>query len=1070
MKKTLQFALGITLSIILMTASINGYSQGVTTAAIRGIVTGDDGLGLPGATVIATHLPSGTVYGASTRSDGKFNLPNLRVGGPYEVKVTFIGFAEQKQEGLQLSLGQNLTMNFALKEDVAALEEVVVIANSGVIDSDRTGPETRIDNEQLMAMPTISRSASDIYRLSPQSSGNSFGGRNDQYNNFSLDGSIFNNPFGLDAATPGGQTNSQPVSLDAIDQIQVSIAPFDVTQSGFTGASINAVTKSGTNKFSGTVYGFFRNDGMTGSKVSDEEIFVPSLNQIQTGVSIGGPIIKDKLFFFANFELERREDAGSNYVAAGPTRSGSQVSRVTAADLDLVSTTLTGLGYETGPYEGYTHRTDNQKGIIKLDWNINKNHTLSATYNFLDASRDLNAHPSAIGRRGPDLITMQFENSGYQINNKINSGIVELRSIFGNKFSNKLQLGYTYFNDFRNPFSAAFPVLNINEGNRRYIVAGHEPFSINNRLKQTVLQISDNFNIYMGDHTITVGGSFEKFEFDNSFNLGVNEPFPDPDPANPYLGGTFGPGFASVGDFVNYVNAGYMQPIVDHARNTFNTNNSNDSWALAETNVGQLSFYVQDQWQANDNLTLTLGLRIDVPLYFDTPTKIQENIDRKGGLWDPANNSFGNYNPAIEYYETDGTPVFYESTNLPTSGTLFSPRFGFNWDISGTQTLQLRGGTGLFSGRFPFVWIGNQVANPDFFFYNMTDNGFKYPQVWRTNLGVDKMFDNGLTLTADFMYTKDLQAMMVRNFGFKPPTAMLNGVDNRTRYDGSTDRAIDQFGGNTNAYVFTNEAQGYSYNITFEAKKSWKDNMYASLAYNYNKSEDVSSIEAEITSDAFERNPTSVHVNQAVLANSVYGNRNRIVGTFNKKFEYGERWATTLSLFLEYVEGGRFSYAYGGDINNDGVNYNDLLYVPTDNEVDQMTFNTQNDTEANQRSAYKAYLAQDNYLSEIRGQYVERNGGLSPWYSNWDLRILQDMGLGGTNKLQLSIDILNVGNLINSKWGVRQLAFVNQPIDVDVDAANNPTYEFDSSLTSSFSDSFDLASRWRMQIGLRYSF
>ena len=1070
MKKLYQISMFIIVGLFILSSNINADAQGVTTAALRGVVTGDDGLGLPGATVIATHLPSGTVYGASTRSDGKYNLPNLRVGGPYEVKVTFVGFTEQKLEDLQLSLGQSLTINFSLKEDIESLQEVVVTANSGVIGGDRTGPETRIDNEQMMIMPTISRSASDIYRLSPQASGNSFGGRNSQYNNFSLDGSIFNNPFGLDAATPGGQTSAQPISLDAIEQIQVSIAPFDVTQSGFTGASINAVTKSGTNKFSGTVFGFFRNDGMTGSKVSGEDIFVPSLSQTQMGFSVGGPIIKDKLFFFANFEMERREDAGSNYVAARPGLTGSQVSRVTAADMDLVSSTLAGLGYTTGAYEGYTHRTDNQKGIIKLDWNINKNHTLTATYNFLDASKDKNAHPSAIGRRGPDLVTLQFENSGYQITNKINSGIVELRSIFGNQFSNKLQIGYTVFDDSRDPFSDPFPVLNINDAGNRYIVAGHEPFSVNNKLNQRVLQISDNFNIYMGDHTITVGGSFEKFDFDNSFNLGVYEPFPDPDPANPYLGGTFGPGFASVNDFVTYVNAGYMQPIVDHAQTTFDNNNANDSWALAETNVGQLAFYAQDQWQASDNLTLTFGLRVDMPLYFDTSTKIQENIDRKGGLWDPANGSFGNYAPDIEYFDTDGNSVFFESTDLPENGLLISPRFGFNWDASGNKTLQLRGGTGLFSGRFPFVWIGNQVANPDFFYYTMTDKEFKYPQVWRSNLGIDKMFDSGLTLTADVMYTKDLQSMMVRNFGFNLPTATLQGDDNRPVYDSNTDRAFNQFGGTTNAYVFTNEAQGSSFNLTLEAKKSWENNMYASLAYNYMVSKDISSIEAEISGDAFDRNPTSVHVNEAVLANSVYGNRNRVIGSFNKKFEYAERWATTISLFFEYAEGGRFSYMYAGDINNDGVSFNDLLYVPTDTEIDGMAFNTAIDTEANQRAAYKSYIAQDDYLSGIRGEYAERNGSLSPWYSNWDLRILQDLGLSGTNRLQLSVDILNVGNLISSNWGVRQLPINNQPISVSVDAANNPTYGFEAGLSNTFVDSFELASRWRMQLGLRYSF
>jgi carboxypeptidase family protein/TonB-dependent receptor-like protein len=1037
----------------------------VTTASIKGSLVDDSGNKLPGANIIATHMPSGTVYGATTRADGRYNLPNVRIGGPYEIKVSYVGYSNQKVENVQLALGQSLTLNFTMSEDIASLAEVV-ITSSGVMGNDRTGAETRINNEQLMIMPTITRSAADIYRISPQSAGNSFGGRNDQYNNFSLDGAIFNNPFGLDAATPGGQTNAQPISLDAIDQIQVSIAPFDVTQSGFTGASVNAVTKSGTNKFSGTVFGFYRSDAMTGKKVSGEEIFVPSLSQFQTGFSIGGPIIKDKLFFFANFEMERREDAGSNYVASRPGLTGSQVSRVSAADLDLVSSTLAGLGYETGAYENYTHRTDNQKGIIKLDWNINQNHTLTATYNFLDASKDNNAHPSAIGRRGPDLITLQFQNSGYQINNKIQSGKVELKSLFGNKASNKLQFGYTNFNDFRNPFSEPFPVLNIAENGNRYIVAGHEPFSINNKLKQTVLQITNNFNMYLGDHTITVGAAFEKFQFDNSFNLGVYEPF-----GVPYPGGTFNPtGFASVADFVAFANAGSMQPIIDYAKQTFADNEANDTWALAETNVGQLGIYGQDQWQATENLTLTFGLRVDVPLYFDTPTKIEENIERNGGLWDPANNSFGGYDPSIEYFDKDGNSVFFNHTDLPENGTLFSPRFGFNWDVSKEQTLQLRGGTGLFSGRFPFVWIGNQVANPNWFFYNMTDKNFKYPQVWRTNLGIDKALDGGLTLSADVMFTKDLNAMMVRNYGFNTPSDNLNGVDNRERYNSTSDRASDPFGGPTNAYVFTNEGQGSSFNLTLEAKKSWANNMYASLAYNYNRSMDVSSIEAEITSDAFERNPTSVNVNQAVLANSVYGNRNRVVGTFNKKFEYGERHATTVSIFFEYNEGGRFSYMYAGDINNDGVSFNDLIYVPTDAEIDQMAFDTNIDTEANQRAGYKAFIAQDKYLSGIRGQYAERNGSLSPMYSNWDLRVLQDLTLSGTNKLQLSIDILNVGNLISSNWGVRQLPTLNQPISVAVDGANNPTYGFDPALKNSFSDSFELASRWRMQIGLRYSF
>ena len=1039
-------------------------SAQVTTSEIRGSITDETGNGLPGANVIALHVPSGTNYGTSTRADGRFNIPNMRVGGPYTVTITSVGYQDEKFEGIQLKLGQKFDLIVTMRESIEELEGITVTA-AGEIDSYRTGAETTIDNEQLTLMPTISRSASDIYRITPQAAGDSFGGRNDQFNNFSLDGSIFNNPFGLDAATPGGQTNAQPISLDAIDQIQVSVAPYDVTQSGFTGASVNAVTKSGTNQFHGTAFGFFRNNSMTGRRVAGEDVFTPELSQLQTGFSLGGPIVKDKLFFFANFELERRDDAGSNF-RADRGQGGEQVSRVAAADLELVSQTLAGLGYQTGVYEGYIHETNNQKGILKLDWNINDNHTLTATYNFLDASRDLNAHPSAIGRRGPDLITLQYYNSGYEINNQIQSGIVELRSRFGNKYSNKLQVGYTYFNDFRNPFSTPFPVLNINKDGNRYIVAGHEPFSINNRLKQRVFQFTDNFDIYLANHTITAGISLERFSFDNSFNLGVYEPF-----GVNYPGGTFGPGFDSVADFVAYSSTPEMQTVIQHAQNTFDQNNADDSWALAQTNVGQFAIYGQDRWEVSPKFTFTVGLRFDIPLYFNTPELIQENIDRKGGLWDPANNSFGNYNPAIEYYNEAGDPVYFDHTELPKQTPLISPRLGINWDALGDKSLQVRGGTGLFAGRFPFVWIGNQVANPDFFFYNMTDKNFRFPQVWRTNLGIDKSFNKGLILTADFIYTRDANAMMVRNYGFKPASGSLNTTfDQRDRYDSNTDRAVDQFGGATNAYVFTNENQGNSFNMTFEAKKNWDNGMYASLAYNFNKSMDVSSIEAEITSDAFERNPTVNHVNTAVLANSVYGNRNRVVGTFNKKFIYGERWGTTISLFLEYVEGGRFSYTYAGDINNDGVGFNDLIYVPTSTEIDQMNFNPSVGSEQAQRDAFDEFIEQDKYLSSRRGDYAERNGALTSWYSNWDLRLLQDVVLVGSNKLQLSVDILNVGNLINSNWGVRQIAVNNQPISVSVDGAGVPTYGFDTQLTETFANTADLLSRWRMQIGLRFIF
>ncbi|GAA0891850.1 carboxypeptidase regulatory-like domain-containing protein [Fulvivirga kasyanovii] len=1015
------------------------FGQGVTTAAIRGKVTDDAGQGLPGATVIAFHEPTGTQYGTSTRPDGKYNLPNLKVGGPYTVKVTYIGYTEQQQENINLLLGQVLEIDFNLDEDITTLGEVVITGNNETFNSDRTGAAEAFDNAEIRKLPTITRSASDIYRLTPSSDGNSFAGRNDQYNNFSLDGSIFNNPFGLDAATPGGQTDAQPVSLDAIEQIQVAVAPYDVTQSGFTGASINAVTKSGTNEFSGTVFGFYRTDEFTGSKVKGDEVVVGDLKQLQTGISIGGPIVKDKLFFFANFEMERRDDLGSNFVAKNGPQDLINESRVEEANLIAVSDALAAVGYETGAYQGFIHETNNQKGIIKLDWSINSKHTITATYNFLDALKQKPAHPTALGRRGPDATTLQFRNSGYQINNKIHSGLIEWKALFGNKFSNKLQAGFTKFDDSRDPFSSPFPVINIYKDGIPYIIAGHEPFSIHNRLEQNVLQFTDNFEMYFGDHTITVGTSFEKFSFDNSFNLGVYDPFP-------WLiqGGTFGGG-VDINDFLTRAEAGEFDTWKADTEAIFNQNNANDSWALAETNVGQWALYAQDQWLVTDNLTVTAGIRMDLPLYFDTGDNITKNED------------------GVTYYDEDNNPVTFDNTKLPDQTPLISPRVGFNWDIKGDKSIQFRGGSGLFTGRLPFVWIGNQVANPSTGFLNITHPDFQFPQVWRTSLGLDKKLGKGWLATIDLAYTKDINAMLVRDYSLRTPTANLQGVDNRAIYAPSDIVTYD--GGRAANYVFTNSDEGRSFNATFEIERNWDNGIYTSLAYNYLDAKSVSSIESEISSDAFALNPVVGNANEAVLAPSIYGNKHRFVGNANKTFKYGGgKWATTVSFYLEYARGGRFSYTYSGDLNGDGSVLNDLLYIPTDSELDQMNF--VNDA---QREAYRDFIEQDDYLSDNRGDYAERYAVLSPWYSRWDMRLLQDYNLSNGHTIQFSIDILNVGNLISSDWGVREFPTNVQPVGVSV-TNGVPTYSFDGTLTESYTPVTNLLSRWQLQFGLRYSF
>ena len=1032
----------------------------VTTANIRGDVTDGQGEPLFGANVVAVHNPTGTRYGTITNEDGRFNLLNLRVGGPYEVTISYVGFSTQKQEDIYLALGTTYNIEVALMEESQALEEVVVTSDrSGTFGSDRTGAETSVGRREIMRLPTISRSTNDFTRLEPTASNGSFAGRNDQFNNFSLDGAIFNNPFGLDAAQPGGQTDATPISLDAIDQIQIATAPFDVRQSGFTGASVNAVTRSGSNSIYATAYGFFRNDDLTGGKINGDDVFKTGLEQKQYGFSIGGPIVKNKLFFFANFEKDELTELGTAGFVPNRGEGTINESRVLASDFELVDQLLRQvvvgqdasgdpIFYNPGRFEGFNFAQESTKGIVKLDWNINDNNRLALIYNFLDASKEKPAHPSALGFRGPNASTLQFENTGYQINNRIQSIQVELNSNIGNEAVNKLQVGYTHFDDFRNPLSTPAPTITILDaaGSSNYIIAGHEPFSINNRLDQKVFQLTDNLSIFQGDHTYTFGFSLEKFEFDNSFNLGAYG-----------AQGVFFP-TTTITDFPNFAASGALQDAFDAARAAdrgFNQNGTGNpgGWALAETNVGQLAFYMQDEWDVFEDFKLTYGIRFDKPLYFDTASKVRDNIARKGG----AN---GTYIPSIEYFDPEtGETVFLDSEEMPTTQWLLSPRVGFNWDVRSDKTLQLRGGSGVFTGRFPFVWLGNQVQGVDFFFYQVVDPDFRFPQVWRTNLGADKRFENGLIFTADVSYTKDINAPHVQNWGLDTPSATLAGVDNRAVY--TNDDKAQIFGGPTNAYVFTNSDKGRIWNVALKAQKTWENGLYGQLAYSYLNAKEVNSIEAEITGDAFAGNAIVGNANEDVLAFSKYGDTHRFIGVFSKAFQTG----TTVSTFFEYARGNRFNYIYGGDINNDGSTINDLIYIPTTDEVQQMNFADPGDAEA-----FESFIRQDDYLSDNRGSYADRYGAMAPWRGRWDIKVLQDIKLAPKQTLQLSLDVLNFGNLINSNWGVVEEPGFNQLLGVSLDQNNVPTYNFDQNLAKTFTAVTDARSRWRAQLGIRYIF
>lgn len=1062
------------ITLLFIVCGLHSIMGQTTTSSIKGTVKMSNNELLPGATIQATHTPTGSKYSALSNADGRFNMLNMKIGGPYKIVVTFIGYQTQEINEVYLDLGKAFNLDVLMVDESQQLQEVKVVSSqSKVFQDSKTGAETTIGRKELSALPSISRSAEDFTRLEPTASGGSFGGRNDQYNNYSLNGAVFNNPFGLDAATPGGQTGSQPISLDAIDQIQVATAPYDVTLSGFTGASVNAVTKSGTNEFHGTAYGYYRNENMTGDKVHGEKIFVPSLEQTQAGFSIGGPIIKDKLFFFANYEIDTRSDLGSNFVANnGDGVTGVNESRVLEADLINVSNALAALGYDTGAYQGFTHNSDSNKGIIKLDWNINDDHKLAVIYNFLDASKDKPAHPTALGFRGPNASILQFEKSGYEINNKLSSFLVELNSKFSETVSNKLQTGYTHFDDFRNPFSSPAPVINIQDGaGSNYIIAGHEPFSIHNTLDQKVFQITDNLSYTVGNHSFTFGGSFEKFEFKNSFNLTGYENFGNP---NGYAGLFYTP-YSNVAAFLaDATNPDPTKSIVAqnliYAQNTFNSKNSFEpgeinGWKLSELNVGQVAFYAQDDWNINDDFKLSLGLRADKPLYFNTADLIQKYIDVNAASGSVRDTS-------IDYFDPEtGEAVKLISTELPTDKLLWSPRIGFNWDVNGTSTSQLRGGTGIFTGRIPFVWLGNQVSGADDSFFQIMDPDYKWPQVWRTSLGYDHRFNSDYIVTVDMSYNKDINGVHVQNWGLKTPTGTLAGADNRMIYT-----AADK--GANNAYVMTNSDKGSAFNGSVKVQKTFDNGLYASVAYNYLKSKDVNSIEAEITGDAFAFNPALGNVNDAVLSNSKYGDNNRFIGVGSKKWKYGkDKWATTVSTVFEYAQGGRFSYTYGGDINNDGSGANDLIFVPTSAQIGTMAFTGSATEIAAQRSAYDSFIAQDDYLNDRRGQYAERYAALSPWRGKWDLKILQDYNFRVSsasekkNTIQFSIDVLNLSNLLNSDWGLVQNPISVQPIGVNVDAATNtPTYTFNGSQTKTFSYDASLASRWQAQFGIRYIF
>ncbi len=1070
------------LALLLLPAAL--AAQGVTTAAINGIVSDTEGTPVVDGNVVALHEPSGTQYRAQTRSGGVYNIPNMRVGGPYRVTATAIGFEPRTDSVANLNLGQNLRLDFQLTRQAVELQELEVIAaEDEVLNGGRSGAATFIGPEEVNALPSIKRSTRDLTRVDPRSDGNfSFGGRNWLYNDISLDGSYFNNPFGLDDPAPGGQTNAEPVPYDAVEQVHVSVAPFDVRQGGFTGASINTVTKSGTNEFTATAYTFYRNDALQGNEVRGSPVVAnPDLSFNQSGIAFSGPIIRDKLFFYVNGELERTDDPGTNFVAARPGLTGFGVSRVDAATLDAISQRLRDeYGYETGPYEGYIHETNNNKILAKLDWNVNESNNLTFRWNYLDAKRDLPPHPFVLSfansGRGPNESSLPFQNAGYAINNDLNSFALELNSR-STGFANRFFASYNRFRDFRDPYSAPFPTVEIGEGAVTFTTAGHEPFSIHNILDQDVLQFTNNFTWFRGKHAITFGANFEKFSFFNSFNIFRNGVFFLPYTLD-FLGATT---FPSVQEF--------MDATDPNNPNQLDLNGYVGSGPFKGENidVGQLSVYAQDEFVATDRLNLTYGVRVDFPMY----------------LTDPVDNPFSR---GLTARDENGNPETVDQSRLAGTKTMFSPRIGFNWNAVGDRRTQVRGGTGFFTGRVPFVWIGNVISNPGqnpnlfplsaeqvptsddailqtSFDVNAMDPEFEWPQVWTTNLAIDQQLGNGWLATVEGIYSNDLNGVFVRNADLIAPVRTL--PDGRPYYGGAGSNELNPDGG-AGIYVIDNTSDGYSFNVSAQLRKQFRFGLGTSLSYSYTKA--VNALRStEIASVLWQSQPTQGDPNRPITAPSEFGQRHRIVGTATYAKQWNRTLRTQIGLFFEIGEGNRFagaggnrySFIYSGDVNGDG-NSNDLIYIPRDqNDIVLEEFvdgggNTV--TVDDQWNRLNAFIEQDEYLSQHRGEIAERNGAVNPWYNTVDLRILQDFRFGGGGRghtFQLSFDILNLANLIDSDWGVRDVASAaaTSPLSLSpttpFDVNGAPVLRFTGPAETYVGDP-GLFSRWRAQIGLRY--
>jgi hypothetical protein len=1006
-------------------------AQTATTGAISGLVADESGGVLPGATVTAVHEPTGTRYTATTGGDGRFNILNVRVGGPYAVTVSLSGFQDRQIGKVTVGLGEDRHLSFTLA--VAAIEETVeVTAEVGtIISPSANGPASNVAQQTIETLPTVARAIQDFARLSPYfvsdgESGSqdalSVAGRNNRYNNIQIDGAVNNDLFGLaSSGTPGGQTETQPISLDAIQELQLVVSPYDVRQGGFTGGGVNAVTKSGSNSFHGTGYYYFRSEAFVGD--GPNETPIATFDDKQYGGSLGGPIAKDRAFFFVNVDWGRK-DTPSGYSADGA--SGQDFGR--SAEVDrFLSILQNEYGYDPGGTAEFIRGTNSNKVFARLDFNLNATNRLTLRHNYVKSDNDIGF---------PSSRSYYFPDNFYLIRDTTNSTVAQLNSTWGS-LTNELRLTYQTVRDKRDG-ATRFPFVLVDLADGAQLRAGREQFSTANELDQDIFELHDELTFQKGNHMITVGTHNEFFKFRNLF---IRDNF-----------GSYR--FSSLDNLERGLAQSY----------DYSFSATSDPQQSAEFKVNQIGFFAGDQWRVAPSFTLTLGLRVDIPSFPDKPTA----------------------NPAAE-------ALFGYATDVAPSPTMWSPRLGFNWDIGGEGKRQLRGGAGFISGRTPYVWLSNQYGNTGIEFtrigasFNASNNipfvadpdnqptvvvgasgrafanevdvvdpDYKFPSVLRASVAYDQELGFfGLTGTAELFYSS-----VVNDIDY----ANLNKVATGTRPDGrplfgSLDRNY------SDVILLRNTDKGNDWTVLFKLERPWRDGLYAMASYLYGEANNVNEGTSSQAASNWGNNYIPGDPNNSPVAPARYAAGHRLTLALSKDFDFGPV-SLTVGGYYEGKNGRPYSFNVNGDWNGDGRTGNDLLYVPASEGEVIIRNGTWADLDA--------YIEADDSLSEFRGQIIERNAGRSPWTDRLDLSTLITVPIKGV-KLQYSLVLQNFLNLLNKDWGVVDYATFNDlnPVRVSLDQATGQMVYDIGTLTSPTYVKFDrddLRSRWQAQMGFRLLF